>query len=355
MKKRVGIITINDFNNLGNRLQNYAVQEFLKKHNCDAITIKNSYEYNNKNKFLYFKLKDLAKKILKRKKKVTGREKFFDEFNNNIIFSSKYINPFVVDTESYDFFIVGSDQVWNPTFSRLSDVDLLSFAEPQKRISLSASFGIDNIDNCYIKKAKRELSKFKAISVREDRGKEIVEQITGREDVEVLLDPTMFLDAGEWDKVSKKTEQLKNEKYILNYFLGEISEERKKEIERVAAENNCEIINILDKSDPFYYTGPSEFLYLEKNAFLICTDSFHSCVFAILYNRPFVVFDRDDKNIKSMNSRLETLLNKFELLEQKCENNKISNKQLQVDYSKVQNILNDERNKADKFFEKNLL
>ena len=28
--KKIGIITINDYNNYGNRLQNYAVQEVLK-------------------------------------------------------------------------------------------------------------------------------------------------------------------------------------------------------------------------------------------------------------------------------------------------------------------------------------
>ena len=91
---------------------------------------------------------------------------------------------------------------------------------------------------------------------------------------------------------------------------GELSKERKDEIERIAKENDCEIINILDKNSPFYVCGPSEFLYLEKHAFLICTDSFHSSVFAILYNRPFVIFDREDKE-ENMGSRLDTLINKF--------------------------------------------
>ena len=222
----------------------------------------------------------------------------------------------------------GSDQVWNPKFDRLSDVDLLSFATPEQRISFSASFGISELPENSKEKAKRELEKFKAISVREDRGKEIVEELTERKDVQVLVDPTMLLTSEEWDKVAKKPEQLKTDKYILNYFLGEISEKRKKEIERIAKENNCEIINILDKNSPFYQTGPSEFLYLEKNAFLICTDSFHSSVFAILYNRPFVVFDREDSNVK-MNSRLDTLLKKFKL-ENRWYKDKITEEQLKA-------------------------
>ena len=243
----------------------------------------------------------------------------------------------------------GSDQVWNPKFDRLSDVDLLSFATLGQRISFSASFGISELPENSKEKAKRELEKFKSISVREDRGKEIVEELTERKDVQVLVDPTMLLTSEEWDKVANKPEQLKTDKYILNYFLGEMSEKRKKEIERIAKENNCEIINILDKNNPFYQTGPCEFLYLEKNAFLICTDSFHSSVFAILYNRPFVVFDREDSNEK-MNSRLDTLLKKFKL-ENRWYKDKITEEQLQVDYKESYIILEEERKKAKEFLE----
>lgn len=77
----------------------------------------------------------------------------------------------------------------------------------------------------------------------------------------------MLLTADEWDKVSRKPKMLKIDKFILNYFLGELSEKRKEEIQRIADENDCEVINILDKNSPFYECGPSEFLYLEKHAF----------------------------------------------------------------------------------------
>ena len=194
---------------------------------------------------------------------------------------------------------------------------------------------------------KERLLGIKYLSVREDTGKDIIENLTGREDIQVLVDPTMLLTSEEWNKVIKKPKQLKTDKYILNYFLGELSDKRKQEIERIAKENNCEIINILDKNSPFYENGPSEFLYLEKNAFMICTDSFHSCVFAILFNRPFVVFDREDSHVK-MNSRLDTLLNKFNL-KSKWFNDKITKEQLQANYKEVYQILEEERKKAEKF------
>src|SRR5699024_7908762 len=158
--------------------------------------------------------------------------------------------------------------------------------------SFAASFGVSKVEDKYYDWYKKILSNVDKISVREDAGKKIIEDIVGRNDVEVLVDPTMLLTADEWNKVAKRPKQLKTDKYILNYFLGELSEKRKAEIDRIAKENNCEVINILDKNSPFYCTGPSEFLYLEKHAFLVCTDSFHSSVFAILYNKPFIVFGR---------------------------------------------------------------
>ena len=291
---KIGIITINDNNNYGNRLQNYAVQTFLKKQNVDSITIKNQTLTNNKKKVILGFCKYIYIRIFRTKRKSLRLDKF-KEFNKNIRFSKNTIIPYTNISKKYDYFIAGSDQIWNPTFGRLTDVDLLAFVKPEKRIAFSASFGISELPEQYKERVKKELKKFKAISVRENKGKEIIEKLTRRKDVEVLVDPTMLLSADDWDKVVKKPEQLKTNKYILNYFLGNLSETRQKEIERIAKDNGYKIINMMDKEGEFYQTGPSEFLYLEKNASLICTDSFHSCVFAILYNRPFVVFDREDR------------------------------------------------------------
>ena len=188
------------------------------------------------------------------------------------------------------------------------------------------------------------------MSVREEQAKKIIKQINNKDDIEVLIDPTMMLTIEEWDKISRKPTQLKSKKYILNYFLGEMSEERKKEINRIAAKNECEVINILDKDSSFYQTGPSEFLFLEKHAFLVCTDSFHASVFAFLYDRPFLIFDREDKHI-SMNSRLETLIKKFQLKNRKFKG-KITDENLNHNYTKAYQILEEERKKANDFLKK---
>ena len=66
-------------------------------------------------------------------------------------------------SKKYDYFIVGSDQVWNPIFNHLTDKELLTEISPQKRISYAASFGISELPNEYHKKVRRELNKFKAM------------------------------------------------------------------------------------------------------------------------------------------------------------------------------------------------
>jgi len=153
-----------------------------------------------------------------------------------------------------------------------------------------------------------------------------------------------------WEKIMKKPSNLKSDKYILKSFLGQVSEEAWQEITRVAKENECEIIDISDESSPYYDVGPAEFLYLEKNAFLVVTDSFHSCVFSILFSTPFVVFERIDNNLKNMYSRIETLLHKFEIEDRKFDK-KITPSILCNNYSKAHSILVNERIKVTNFLD----
>jgi len=354
-KKKVAILTINDNNNYGNRLQNYAVQETLKSLGYDAETILNLEDYWTGNHLFY--LERIIKWFLKRFINKPRFKRYFNflKFSKKIKHSRIAIDDNHIPdnlSDYYDYFVTGSDQVWNPSFKRLSYIDLLGFAEAKKRISFSASFGISELPEEHHAIAKKELSKFKAISVREDSAKTIIENVVGREDCQVLVDPTMLLNEEEWERVLTKPKKAPKKKYILNYFLGNLSDKRKKQIEKIAKKYDCEIINILDNNDPYFISGPGEFLYLEKNAFLICTDSFHSCVFAILFNRPFVVFDRED-NACNMSTRIVSLLSKFKLESRKYDG-ELTEAMLKHDYSEAYKILEKERIKSKEFLKKSL-
>ena len=342
--KKAGIVTLFGEYNFGNRLQNYAVQQVLRNKGLEAETIK------------YIGLEDDVPVI--RNEKDESRLKKFKKFNENIEFADEILYKEHEVPErfksDYDYIVMGSDQIWNFTFDKIfSDKALGTFVPKEKRVSFSASFGVDYApekgSNLY-ELCKNGLNDIKSISVRESAGKEIVGKLTGRDDVEVLIDPTMMLDKSEWEKVMKKPESLKTDKYILKSFLGDVSSDVWKELKRVAEENECEIIDISDKNSPYYDMGPAEFLYLEKNAFLVATDSFHSCVFSIIFSTPFIVFEREGGNLQSMYSRIETLLETFNM-ENRVFNKKITADILDSDYSKAYEILQKEQTRVNNFLD----
>lgn len=348
-------ITMIGYNNFGNRLQNYAIRKFINdKFNFEVFTM---WKYETP-----IILKNYIKII------IPGKYIYFKKFKKFYLFNKLYIKKYKTTINSFinskkilfDYYIVGSDQVWNFEYFKNFPKDggyklfLLSNIPKQKSIAFAPSFGLSYVDNEYKKIYSRLLKEFKALSVREDDGKEIIDKLTGIKNVDVLIDPTMLLTRNEWNNISKKPKNYKGEKYILNYFLGDTSEERIKVINKYANDHNYKVINLLDKKDPYFVCGPSEFLWLEEHAELICTDSFHSSVFAIIFDRPFIIFDREQANIGCMNSRIETLINKFKLNDRKYNGKRITKANLEHDYSEAYKILEKERKKSEEFLKKAL-
>ena len=58
--------------------------------------------------------------------------------------------------------------------------------------------------------------------------------------------------------------------------------------------------------------------------------------------------------MENMNSRIETLLKKYQLETQLVKNNIIEKAPIDIDYKKVEGIIAAERQKAKYYFEKNL-
>lgn len=335
--KKIAIITIID-NNYGNRLQNYAAQEILKKHSLYPETIRLS---NN----LIDDIKHSVRNVIKK-----DRYTSFRIFDKNIKWSKFcFANDF---SSKYDYFSIGSDQVWNAEWFDTSDYKknmfLLSFAKPEQRICMSPSFGLTELPEKWKPWFKEQLSKYNHISVREEAGAEIVEQLTGKK-ASVLIDPTLMLDTNEWDKVSAKPKGIDTDSpYLLTYFLGEKNERVQKDIKEYSAKNNLKVYNLQDISDNRMYSmGPAEFIYLISKAKLVVTDSFHACVFSFLYKKPFVVYARNWKG-SNMMSRLDTLLSKFDL-KRKYIDSGLSNDLMECDYENGYRVLKQEREKFDKF------
>lgn len=342
--KKVGIITMIANDNCGNRLQNYALQEIIKQKGFDVYTIRNDRLLNNKNNYRHNLLRFIKQEI-----KLSFNNYKFKKFNKKIKFSKKFMTILNCEkfNDKYDFFVAGSDQIWKPTRLRMGYIDLLGFASPEKRIAYSPSFGLYSIDEKYYDILKKELPKFKALSVREDAGKKIIETATGLKNVKVVLDPTMLIEKCEWEKLEKKPKNLNKDKFIFIYFLGN---ENIEALKLKFDENEYQFIDFHNNN-----FGPQEFLYLIHNSSLILTDSFHACVFSIIYNKKFYIFERKQNTTdNNMNSRIDTLSKIFSLENRRINSFDFIDLAVDIDYSKVNKTLEEKKKDANIYLDKAL-
>lgn len=317
---KIGIVTIMDYTNYGNRLQNYAVSHVLQtRFDCDVVTLSAHPEkpWGNGQDVLWLK-EQLARQLCRiplaadHVSCYTLRGANFRNWSNRHIHTKNFYEcprlPETLDRE-FDLFFAGSDQIWNYDFSadRFADF-FLKFAQPSKRAAISGSFGVEAIPDEWRQTYTDSLSGFAHLSVREEAGQRIIRELLGRE-VPVLVDPVMLLSREEWLKVSKKPRVDVTKPYVLKYYLGDEAEEEK--IDHWARENGYAVYELLnDRFPELYSAGPGEFLSLIANAALVASDSFHCIAFSIIFRKPFVVYARRG-SANYMTSRLDTLLGKF--------------------------------------------
>lgn len=343
---KIGIITIID-RNYGNRLQNYAAQEVLKQYgNVETIP------------FVKRDKQALGRWIIK-KLLYTIKHNYsyaWEEFDLKIKYGRYQIDK---DEDKlckyYDFVCLGSDQVWNTDWYESNPLRkkacLLSFFNREQKVCFAPSFGISEIGEEWKDWFSKNIKDIPYLSVRESDGAQIIEKLTGKT-AEVLIDPTLMLDAKEWMKLEKMPLHIDCEKnYVFTYFLGEITERAQKQLDEIKMEYGCNVINIHEiMHDSFMNIGPSEFLYLVHHAFLIMTDSFHASVFSFIFEKPFLLFARSDTENRMM-SRMNTLINTFGL-KRKYVDSGLGNELLEHDYSYGFNKLLEERKKVNNFLEK---
>lgn len=327
--KKVGIVTWY-WGNYGSILQAYALQQIVKKmgYSCDIIK---HHVTENKRKQIKYRIKHngvlsttryyFSQGISKFKgNKSKGRNRrldILDEFVNKELKLSKkkYDNSNYRQCNGYDVYICGSDQIWNPWHTFLSEFYWLNFIEPSsKRIAYAPSMGCPRLldeDKAIIKKY---LETFTKISTREVPSTDLLNSILGKGKVVTVADPTILVTANEWDAVLPKNTE--NSPYMFAYILRDTNEQREfiKEtaksmglklivypfLEEKSSTESWGDINIFE-DDPF------DFLNHIREAEIIITDSFHCSVFSLLFHKCFYVMKKASHE-SSQFLRLENLL-----------------------------------------------
>lgn len=316
------IITINDPQNYGNRLQNYALLEVLKRYFTSVETahvyLSHDLIYGPFVARLKHSLSPIKRALIGVIQSRAGLTKVasFESFTRKYVPETQELFAGDISANETTIYVLGSDQIWNYRF-HLNQQDLETrlgeFVSEKHVISYAASIGLDLIEEDWRPIFKLGWTRLSHISVREDRAVELVRDISGR-NATVVLDPTLLLSAEKWSNVFTGFVP-EDDRYVLTYFLGSPIESQEKIIQACADSIGVRVRRINDPQDrKTYAAGPAEFVELFSRAECVFTDSYHACCFSVLFNKPFKVFNRSGfEGVESMNSRMRTLFRLFEL------------------------------------------
>ena len=356
---KCGVITFHRAHNYGAILQTYALQKTLEKYSvdCEVVDYRSQFIEQYYKPISIYNLPSLKKAIaiLLYNGKTVDNHKVFNDFIKKHIKISKEVYHSAEElkrsNEKYDFFISGSDQIWNYiTAGFIDDNYFLKFVKDvYKKNSYAPSFGVEIIPQDKKNKYIELLKEFKNISVREAEGAKIINHLLGYTPP-VVLDPTLLLDKKNWRDISSDSKEKTD--YLLLYLIAE-SNEIIRLARKIAKERNLKIIYLNNRLfkvrgvENRKKTKVNEWLSLFMNANCVVTNSFHGLAFSVNFEREF--FIQYLPKPAKVNSRLVNLLTLLNLEYRVVEKNYNIK---EIDYDKVNSRLNNERNKSFSFIKK---
>lgn len=323
---KVGVLTLPLWNNYGGILQAYALTLTLNRlgHDVIFLDVKRN-RLKKSHAFIQNLRRWLKNKVLSKAGPYYPNQtelEFISSKTRNFV--EKKIQPssgWMQLSELPEFscgldaIIVGSDQVWRPEYCPSIEFYFLGFAPKSiRKISYAASLGTDdwrfNDQNTLI--AKNLLQKFNAVSVREKSAVDLI-----RDNMEVsavqCCDPTLLLDTTDYLNIADIPNMSSGGEGLFCYILDP-EESRMQGLENIGASLGYPIFYNMPKTfnkyfakDPESYVFPKVESWIEcfqKSDFVV-TDSFHGCVFSIIFNKPFIAIANIDRGYTRFESLLE--------------------------------------------------
>lgn len=378
---KIGILTQPLHKNYGGLLQNYALQQVLKRMGNEVVTIDHgvkpvSYIHKTVSVIKANLLNIIFPSRYKKPEYTPNAEEIAIIRQNTDYFINKYISRTkvlhsskefedIAKSSKYDAYVVGSDQCWRPIYNSSFLLEMfLRFAENQsnvKRIVYAASFGTDEWEFSpeMTIKCSALTQKFNMITVREASGVELCKKYLGVEASHVL-DPTMLLDKEDYIKLVENENEPQSPGNLFYYILDP-SAEKKILIECIAdkdgytpftvmpkyqAENRTKI-DIKEKIEDCVFPSVTSWLRAFMDAEMVIVDSFHGVVFSIIFNKPFWVI----ANSKRGNARFESLLGLYGLKDRMITPGDAFDWNKTIDWKRVNKIREREKVRSLKTFE----
>ena len=266
----------------------------------------------------------------------------------------------------YDVVIFGSDQVWRPLYAYPKTKYFGSFCIDSnvKKIAFATSFGTDV--NEYSKELQNEcaelLKDFVAVSVRENSAVDMCKTMFGV-NAKHVLDPTLLLPKDEYIRLFQNKKTPKSDGDLVISVLDE-SPEISAFVQKISEIGGLVPFRTNSKVEDYYDAPITEcqqppverWLRSFYDAELVITDSFHACVFSIIFSKPFICIG----NKKRGSARFESLLSMFGLedrLVTSFDDFEARKEDLMkgIDYGRVYAILKEKRKESMDFLQKSLM
>lgn len=372
---RIGILTLPLHTNYGGILQAYALQTVLERMGNEVYIIGSKFipqdePFKKKFKWILRQIKFLI---------THGRHIPFNYskaqqymYNARTLYTSNFIKEHIhekvveslhdIAPNDYDAIVVGSDQIWRTQYNQkwlrqnVDDV-YLGFTRDWniRRIAYAASFGTNllEIEDADLESCKKAMALFDAVSVREDSGINICNKQLNVNAV-VMPDPTMLLTKDDYMQLIHK-EHKSNKHQLLSYILSESADNAKLRME-IAKRKHLEI-NIVnnpinsDKYKDLSSQPPVEnWLCGFADCDYVITDSFHACVFSILFHKPFTAIANKSGGV----ARFVSLLKMFGLENRLLFSVDEYKDMPDIDWENIDSVINENREKGLNFLKNSL-
>lgn len=347
---KVALLTIWHVRNYGAEMQTYATVRILQQLGHDVRVVN-----------LY--LSDMQKHTLKRllhdslMSFTIAEFKFRHFWKKYIPVTKRYrsVAALQSDPPRADMYLVGSDQVWNPSITKdFAPLYFLNFGPKNViRASYASSIGTTRwiADNDLTKLVKTQLSHFKQISCRENTATEIIRNAFGKT-AQVVLDPTLMLASyPELTGNIKKNPVLVYYALVPDYNLELFAK-------HVAVELKLEFVDINEskrmiRNIVWNRLSVERWLSYIAGANFVITQSFHGLSFSLLYHKQFIVVVSNQLSDRS--SRITDLLKELGL-ENRCFysiSDALSSGiwMCNIDYDRVESRLSELRKKSYLYFQ----
>ena len=256
-------------------------------------------------------------------------------------------------------FVSGSDIIWNPAFGYpgFYFLDFACYAD-LPCIAYASSVGAFSLPNRYFTAYRKYLNHFQTIGVRENATIEMFSKIVDTPLTKVV-DPTLLLSGEEWNVFANKAQYSKkvSDRYIFCYFV--MNDQKYWDYAKIVREKtNLQIVTLpmhyLDEKQPFTIIEdgtPYEYIDLIKHAEFVLTDSFHTCVFSLLYNKEFYLLRRERK---AEDAKFDEFLNRYGLSDRIIKNRNAFQRKTEINYETANKQLEIDREASMTFLKQAL-